>query len=135
VVIMLVNDGERCLLGRQASWPRPFFSALAGFVEAGETLEEAVRREVDEEAGIQVDGVRYHASQPWPFPASLMLGCMAHATSREIHLDRYELEEADWFTRDEVKAALERPTDRLALPPAMAIAHHLIRAWAHAPEG
>lgn len=130
VVIMLVHDAERCLLGRQGSWPRPFFSALAGFVEAGETLEEAVRREVDEETGIRVDTVRYHASQPWPFPASLMLGCMAQATSREIQLDRHELEEADWFTRDEVVAALAGPTARLAVPPAMAIAHHLIRAWA-----
>ena len=130
VVIMLVVDGERCLLGRQPAWPRPFFSALAGFVEAGETLEEAVRREVSEEAGIAVDEVRYLASQPWPFPASLMLGCTARAATREIHLDRHELEEAAWFTRDEVRAALAAPTPRLAVPPAMAIAHHLIRAWA-----
>jgi NAD+ diphosphatase len=127
---MLVLDGERCLLGRQPAWPRPFFSALAGFVEAGETLEEAVRREVGEEAGIAVDEVRYVASQPWPFPASLMLGCTARALTREIQLDRHELEEADWFTREEVRAALAAPTARLAVPPPMAIAHHLVRAWA-----
>jgi NAD+ diphosphatase len=134
VVIMLVSDGGRCLLGRQGAWPRPFFSALAGFVEAGETLEEAVRREVAEETGVRVDEVRYHASQPWPFPASLMLGCMARATTHEIELDRHELEEAAWFGRDEVRAALAAPTARLALPPAMAIAHHLIRAWAETDE-
>ena len=130
VVIMLVTDGARCLLGRQPSWPRPFFSALAGFVEAGETLEAAVRREVAEESGVAVDEVRYQASQPWPFPASLMLGCTARATSREIRVDTNELEEADWFTLAEVRAALAAPTARLAVPPPVAIAHHLIRAWA-----
>jgi len=129
VVIMLVLDGERCLLGRQPAWPRPFFSALAGFVEGGETLEEAVVREVAEEAGVVVSDVRYLASQPWPFPASLMLGCTARAATREIVVDRSELEEADWFTKDEVRAALAAPTPRLAVPPPMAIAHHLIRAW------
>jgi NAD+ diphosphatase len=129
VVIMLVLDDERCLLGRQPAWPRPFFSALAGFVEGGETLEEAVGREVAEEAGIAVTDVRYLASQPWPFPASLMLGCTARATTREITVDRSELEEADWFSRDEVRAALAAPTARLALPPPLAIAHQLVRAW------
>lgn len=129
VVIMLVTDGERCLLGRQPAWPRPFFSALAGFVEGGETLEEAVAREVAEEVGIAVANVRYLASQPWPFPASLMLGCSAEAATRAITVDKSELDEADWFTRDEVRAALAAPTPRLALPPPMAIAHHLIRAW------
>jgi NAD+ diphosphatase len=134
VVIMLVLDGERCLLGRQPAWPRPFFSALAGFVEGGETLEEAVQREVAEEAGVAVADVRYLASQPWPFPASLMLGCTARATTHTIVVDRSELEEAGWFTRDEVRAALAAPTARLALPPPMAIAHHLIRAWAEPPR-
>ena len=84
VVIMLVHDDRRCLLGRQAGWPAQMWSALAGFVEAGETLEEAVRREVMEEAGIAVGEVRYHASQPWPFPASLMIGCMERAASEAI---------------------------------------------------
>lgn len=130
VAIMLVTDGERCLLGRQAGWPMPMMSALAGYVEAGETIEEAVRREVREEAGVQVGAVRYVASQPWPFPASLMIGCEAEALSDRIEIDPNELEAADWFTRDEVKAALGAPTDRLGLPPPLAIAHHLIRAWA-----
>ena len=127
---MLVTDGERCLLGRQPGWPKPMVSALAGFVEGGETLEEAVRREVREEAGIQVGAIRYVASQPWPFPASLMLGCEAEAVSRRIQVDPSELESADWFTKDEVRAALEAPTQRLGVPPPIAIAHHLIRAWA-----
>jgi NAD+ diphosphatase len=129
VAIMLVTDGERCLLGRQPSWPQPFFSALAGFVEPGESLEEAVRREVQEEAGIRVGEVRYLASQPWPFPASLMLGCSARALDDRIRVDERELAEADWFTRDEVRAAADAATPRLALPPPMAIAHQLIRAW------
>ncbi len=129
VVIMLVVDGDKCLLGRQPAWPRPFFSALAGFVEPGETLEEAVRREVREEAGLEVDAIRYAASQPWPFPASLMLGCFAEARTREIVVDRHELEEAAWFTREQVSKALAAPTADLAVPPPMAIAHHLIRAW------
>ena len=129
VVIMLVADGDRCLLGRQKGWPVPMFSALAGYVEAGETLEEAVRREVREEAGIEVGAVRYLASQPWPFPASLMIGCEAQALTDRIEIDANELESADWFTRDEVKAALEAPTQRLGVPPPLAIAHHLIRAW------
>jgi NAD+ diphosphatase len=130
VVIMLVTDGERCLLGRQPSWPRPFFSALAGFVEPGESLEEAVRREVKEEAGITVGRVRYLASQPWPFPASLMLGCIAEALGDEILVDRSELDEAAWFTREQVVRAFESTTPQLAVPPPVAIAHQLMRAWA-----
>jgi len=129
VVIMLVTDGERCLLGRQPGWPKPMVSALAGFVEGGESLEEAVRREVREEAGIQVGAIRYVTSQPWPFPASLMIGCEAEAVSRRIQIDPSELESADWFSKDEVRAALEAPTQRLGVPPPIAIAHHLIRAW------
>ena len=131
VVIMLVESGERCLLGRQAGWPQPMYSALAGFVEAGESLEEAVRREVKEESGITVSDVRYYASQPWPFPASLMIGCMARATSSEVTVDKSELEDARWFTRDEILTALRAPgTGRVMVPPPLAIAHHLIRAWA-----
>ena len=129
VVIMLVTDGERCLLGRQPGWPGNMYSALAGFVEGGETLEEAVAREVGEEAGISVTDVRYEASQPWPFPASLMIGCRARATSTKIELDSRELEHAEWFSRDEAQAALAGPTDRLMVPPAQAIAHVLIRRW------
>ena len=130
VAIMLVHRGDTCLLGRQPAWPRPFFSALAGFVEAGETLEECVRREVQEEAGITIGRVEYRQSQPWPFPASLMMGCFAEATSEDIRVDESELEEAAWFTREEVQLALRRPTDKLAVPPKMAIAHVLLRAWA-----
>src|SRR5262249_29067940 len=92
VVIMLVESGDRCLLGRQAAWPAKMYSALAGFVEAGESLEEAVRREVQEEAGITVSEVRYFASQPWPFPASLMIGCLARAEHERGTLDKSELE-------------------------------------------
>ena len=130
VAIMLVTRGDRCLLGRQASWPRPFFSALAGFIEPGETLEESVRREVMEEAGIDVGNVRYLASQPWPFPASLMIGCLAEGLSERIQVDDVELEEACWFTREQVKAALGGDGSELGVPPPMAIAHHLLRAWA-----
>ena len=130
VVIMLVTDGERCLLGRQPSWPRPFFSALAGFVEPGESLEEAVRREVMEEAGIRVGNVRYLASQPWPFPASLMIGCIGEALDDRIVVDTSELEEAAWFTREQVVGAFESATHELAVPPPVAIAHQLMRAWA-----
>lgn len=129
VVIMLVADADRCLLGRQNGWPQPFHSALAGFVEAGETLEEAVRREVHEEAGLRVGAVRYLASQPWPFPASLMMGCMAEALSHDIVVDTSELETAAWFERGEVEAAMRAPTAKLAVPPPVAIAHQLIRAW------
>jgi NAD+ diphosphatase len=130
VAIMLVIRGDRCLLGRQPKWPAPFFSALAGFVEPGETLEEAVRREVKEEAGVDVGTVKYHSSQPWPFPASLMLGCFAEGISEDITVDRAELEDARWFTREQVCAALASPTKELALPPPLAIAHQLARAWA-----
>jgi NAD+ diphosphatase len=134
VVIMLASRDERCLLGRQGAWPRPFFSALAGFVEPGETIEEAVRREVTEETGIEVGGVRYLASQPWPFPSSLMIGCLADATSEEIRVDSHELEDAQWFTRAEARDALEAPTSKLSVPPPMAIAHQLIKAWATAAD-
>lgn len=130
VVIMLAIREGHCLLGRQGSWPSPFFSALAGFVEPGETLEEAVRREVHEEAGIEIGAVHYQASQPWRFPASLMLGCRAEATSVAIHVDGAELEDARWFSRAQVQEALEGPTAELAVPPPLAIAHQLIGAWA-----
>ncbi len=129
VVIMLVTDGDRCLLGRQRGWPGNMYSALAGFVEGGETLEEAVARETDEEAGIAVENIEYIVSQPWPFPASLMMGCRARATSTTIEIDSHELEHADWFTRDEAKAALAGPTDRLMVPPPFAIAHVLLKRW------
>jgi NAD+ diphosphatase len=131
VVIMLALDGERCLLGRQARFPKGMFSCLAGFVEPGETIEEAVRREIHEEAGIVCGEVAYVASQPWPFPSSLMIGCLARATSRAITIDRVELEDARWFDRAEVTAMLEgRCPEGLSAPAPMAIARHIMRYWA-----
>jgi NAD+ diphosphatase len=130
VVIMLAVDGERCLLGRQARFPRNMYSALAGFLEPGETIEEAVRREIHEESGVVCDEVRYVASQPWPFPSSLMIGCLARAATREIVVDKQELEDARWFTREEVRAMFEkRHPDGLFAPMRMAIAHHLLKFW------
>ncbi len=106
VVIMLAIDGERCLLGRQARFAPGMYSALAGFLEPGETIEEAVRREVMEESGIRVGRVAYHSSQPWPFPHSLMIGCHAEALSSEVDRDAEELEDCRWFEREEVRQML-----------------------------
>ena len=133
VVITVVHDGERCLLGqsrgRLVAMRR--YSALAGFMDQGECIEEAVAREVMEEAGIQVGAVRYHSSQPWPFPSSLMIGCHADAATTDIHFDAEEMADVQWFTRDEVQLALEERSENLAIPGPTAIAHHLIRAWAN----
>ena len=130
VVIMLAVDGDNCLLGRQARFPKSMYSCLAGFLEPGETIEDAVRREIHEEAGIACGQVAYLASQPWPFPSSLMIGCLVEAASRELHVDGIELEDARWFSRDEALAMLEgRHPDRLMAPNPMAIAHHILRAW------
>jgi NAD+ diphosphatase len=129
VAIGIVVRGDRCLLGRQRGWPGNMYSALAGFVEAGETLEEALRREVREEAGVAIGAVRYWRSQPWPFPSSLMLGCIADAESDAIRIDPAEIEDARWFTRDEIRAALEGRPGPLSVPPAFSIAHQLLRAW------
>lgn len=134
VVIMLVHDGgERCILGRQPNFAPGMYSALAGFVEPGETLEDAVRREVLEEAGITVGAVRYHASQPWPFPGSLMIGCLAQATQDTIRHDTTELEDCRWFTRQEARAMLDAThPDGISAPRPYAIAHHLLRAFVEA---
>ncbi|MGD9845672.1 MAG: NAD(+) diphosphatase [Variibacter sp.] len=130
VVIMLAIDGDRCLLGRQSRFVKGVWSCLAGFVEPGETIEAAVRRETHEEAGITCGYVTYLASQPWPFPMSLMIGCHAQAITTNIVVDRSELEDARWFSRDEAAALLTRThPDGLATPPPMAIAHHIIRTW------
>ncbi len=132
VVIMLAVDGDACLLGRQPRFPKGMYSALAGFVEPGETIEAAVRREIHEEAAVTCGAVRYFASQPWPFPASLMIGCFAQAESRSLEVDRVELEDARWFRRDETIALIERRhPDGLMAPTPMAIAHHLLKAWAY----
>ena len=130
VVIMLAVDGERCLLGRQARFAKGMWSCLAGFVEPGETIEEAVRRETREEAGIVCGRVAYFASQPWPFPMSLMIGCHARALTTDLIVDHAELEDARWFARDEVAAMmLRRHPDGLVLTHPFAIAHHIVRAW------
>ena len=132
VVIMLAVDGDACLLGRQPRFPKGMYSALAGFVEPGETIEAAVRREIREEAAVICRAVRYFASQPWPFPASLMIGCFAEAESRSLEVDRVELEDARWFSRDETIALIERRhPDGLTAPTPMAIAHHLLKRWAY----
>lgn len=130
VAIGVVYDGDRCLLGRSPGWPAPMYSALAGFVEPGETLEDALRREVEEEAGIRVGEVRYVKSQPWPFPSSLMIGCLGEALSTEIQIDPLELEHAEWFDRATVREALAGRSRKLVVPPSLALAHHLIREWA-----
>lgn len=136
VVIMLAVKGERCLLGRGRRRVGTRYSCLAGFVEPGETLEEAVRREVLEESGIRVGRVRYLASQPWPFPSTLMVGLLAEALSETITVDPEELAEAAWFERDEVRAMVARSqSDRTipgvpTLPPPLAIGHQIARRWA-----
>jgi NAD+ diphosphatase len=130
VVIMLPVAGERCVLGRSHRFVPGMWSCLAGFVEPGETIEEAVRRETREEAGIVCGRVGYFASQPWPFPSSLMIGCHAEALSHEIIIDRAELDDARWFDREEVATMLLRcHPDGLTTPPTVAIAYHIIRAW------
>jgi NAD+ diphosphatase len=119
-IIVLVADGDRCVLGRQASWPEGRYSTIAGFVEPGESVEDAVRREVYEETNIRVGSVRYHSSQPWPFPSALMLGFVAEAASDEIILNDGELEDARWFSRDELKSG------DVGLPFRISIARRLV---------
>jgi NAD+ diphosphatase len=130
VVIMLPVAGSSCVLGRSYRFARGMWSCLAGFMEPGETIEEAVRRETHEEAGIACGRVNYFASQPWPFPSSLMIGCHAEALTREIVIDRSELDDARWFEREEVATMLLRShPEGFSTPPEVAIAYHIIRAW------
>ncbi len=130
VAIMLAIAGEKCLLGRQAHFVPNSWSCLAGFIEPGESIEEAARRETLEEAGIRCGRVRYFRSQPWPFPSSLMIGCHAEAITQDIKVDTSELEDARWFSRDEAASMLTRTHPQgLITPPPVAIAHHIIRAW------
>jgi NAD+ diphosphatase len=129
VVIMLVTDGDRVLLGRQPSWPPGRYSALAGFVEPGESLEEAVAREVREEAGVEVGPPEYVASQPWPFPSSLMLGFTAPWIAGEPRRIDEELEDVRWFRREDVTAAIEEREGPLGVPPRFAIARRLLEVW------
>jgi NAD+ diphosphatase len=136
VVIMLVVDGDRCVLGRQARFAKGMWSCLAGFVEPGETIEDAVRREVFEEAGVKSGRVRYFQSQPWPFPMSLMIGCHVEALSTDLKVDYSELEDARWFSRAEVIEMMQgRHPAGLAAANPIAIAHHIIRAWVEGRDG
>ncbi len=130
VAIMLTVTRDRCILGRGRHFPPNMYSALAGFIEPGETIENAVRRETFEESGIRLGRVVYHASQPWPFPYSLMIGCFGEALDENITPDTAELEDCRWFDRAEVLSMLDRTHPTLFTPPPGAIAHHLIRAWA-----
>lgn len=130
VVIMLVHKGDRCLLGRSPRFPTPMYSTLAGFMEPGETIEDAVRRETVEEVGIACGPVEYCFSQPWPFPMSLMIGCLAEASTENIVIDHNELLDAQWFSRDTILTMLEGGhPEGFQCPTAMSIAHHLIRRW------
>jgi len=136
VVIMLVVHGDKCLMGRAGRFVNNMWSCLAGFVEPGESIEEAARRETLEEAGIICGEVKYFRSQPWPFPMSLMIGCHARAENADITVDRSELEDARWFTRAETAAMFrgEHP-EKISIPPPIAIAHHIIRAWVEEGDG
>lgn len=130
VAIMLVLDGDRALLGRQASWPEDMYSLIAGFMEPGETIEETVRRETLEEAGLPIGRVRYICSQPWPFPSSLMIGCAAEALSAEIRRADAELQDAIWADRAEVGGALAGRPTRFSAAREGAVARNILRAWA-----
>jgi NAD+ diphosphatase len=136
VVIMLAVDGERCLRGRSPRFIPGMWSCLAGFMEPGESIEDAVHRETREEAGITCGRIDFFRSQPWPFPSSLMIGCHAQALTRDITVDREELEDARWFDKDEVIAMLlGRHKDGLTTPPPVAIAYHIVRAWVEGEIG
>lgn len=133
VVIMMIVDGDDVLLGRPARLPKGLYTALAGFIEQGETMEEAVRREVFEESGIVVDEVRYVLSQPWPWPSNLMFGCIGRAASRTIHMDADEMEDVGWYTIDHVRqglmGSLDVDSEEFRLPAPMTAAHHIARHW------
>jgi NAD+ diphosphatase len=131
VVIMLATEGEACLVGRGKQFPPGMFSTLAGFVEPGETIEEAVRRELMEEAAVKVGEVTYYATQPWPFPSSLMIGCFAKAANRDAKADDNELAEVRWIERSVARELIDgKQLHGLRVPPPIAIAHHLIKTWA-----
>ncbi|MGK5532994.1 NAD(+) diphosphatase [Streptomyces sp. URMC 129] len=133
VIMLVVDEDDRALLGRQVHWPRGLFSTLAGFVEPGESIEQAVIREVAEEVGVTVGEVSYVASQPWPFPSSLMLGFVARATTTELRADGEEIEEARWFSRDDLRAAVE--SGEVLAPSGISIAARLVEQWYGKPLG
>lgn len=126
---MLITHGNRVLMGRSHGWPEGMYSLLAGFIDSGETMEAAVRREVMEEAGIRVGEVGYLSSQPWPFPASLMLGCWGHALSDKIRVDPIEIEDAIWVTREDIARAFAGENPDILPARKGAIAHFLLRNW------
>ncbi|HEV2364465.1 MAG TPA: NAD(+) diphosphatase [Caulobacteraceae bacterium] len=134
VVIMLPFKGEKCLLGRQAAWPQRMYSALAGFLEPGESIEEACARELAEEAGLRALAVRYHSTQPWPYPSSLMIGLIAEVENEDAAPDQTELDEVRWFSREEARALVAGEHADARAPGALAIAHQLIKAWAEGGE-
>lgn len=131
VSIMLATHNGRCLMGRQAIWPKGMFSALAGFLEPGESIEECCARELKEEAGLNATRVRYHSTQPWPYPSSLMIGLIAEVDSDEATPDQTELEAVRWFTRAEARDLLAGKLEGLFCPPPLAIAHQLLKSWAN----
>ncbi len=137
VIITVVTNGEQCILGQSAGRlsAMKMYSALAGFMDHGESMEEAVRREVWEEAGIKVGRVQYHSTQPWPFPSSLMIGSHAEAVTTDINMDDFEMTDVRWWSRDEVLLALAEKSEQLRVPGPIAIAHHLIKAWATGKAG
>ncbi|WP_210463918.1 NAD(+) diphosphatase [Rufibacter roseolus] len=126
-VITMVTCQDKGLLARQASWPQGMYASIAGFLEPGETLEHAVAREVQEEIGLKANVVQYHSSQPWPFPASIMVGFTAEVESTNLHLDPQEIEDARWFTRQELKELVT--SGEIKLPPALSISYQLIQDW------
>lgn len=129
VAIMMVLHEDHCLLGRSPGWPPGAYSALAGFVSPGETLEETCIREVHEEVGLIVTDVKYTMSQPWPFPSQLMMGLTCRASSRELTINKAEIEDAQWFSRETVERVFAKQDDAFLRPPRMAVAHHLIKHW------
>jgi len=129
VVIMLILSGDKVLLGRGAGWPEGAMSALAGFISPGESMEEAVTRETFEEVGIKIKNPRYIFSQPWPWPSQLMMGVVCEADSEELTINKSELEDAKWFTKDEVQAVYNKTGDAFLRLPRFTIAHHLLRHW------
>ncbi len=129
VVIMLILNGDKCLLGRSPGWPEGAYSALAGFISPGESMEEACQRETMEEVGINVHSVKYIFSQPWPFPSQLMMGLRCQTEETKIKLNTKELEAAQWFSKDEVQAVFDKQSDAFLRPPKFTIAHQLLRDW------
>jgi NAD+ diphosphatase len=131
VAIMLAVSGDKCLIGRQDSWPSGMYSCLAGFIEPGETPEQGAARELFEEAGVRTTGqAEYLFCQPWPYPFSLMIGLILETASEDIAVDKTEIDEAIWITRAEALAAINGEHPKIFVPPPLAIAHHILRAWA-----